>query len=116
MTRWRWVEKKNDLLIELLYQMAQSLKFNNMDKLTIQKNSYHPKGFVEIETEQHGLRKAALAVLSGERPIQATVVGKVQTAPPMTLPAEIAKPALGAPKAVVPPLPTIDAKKLPDAT
>jgi hypothetical protein len=112
----RWVEKKNGLLVDLLYQMAQSLGYD-IDKVAIQNNSYHPKGFVEIETEQHALRKAALAVFSGERPIQATVVGKVQTAQPMSLPDEInplqpaiTQPALVAPKQVMPSLPTIDAE------
>ncbi len=63
----RWVEKKNGLLIELLYQMAQRLNYD-IDKVAIEKNIYHPKGFVELETEQHALRKAALAIFSGERP------------------------------------------------
>jgi hypothetical protein len=111
----RWVEKKSSLLVDLLYQMAQSLGYD-IDKVTIQNGAYHPIGFVEIETEQHGLRKAALAVLSGERPIQTTVVGNVQTTQPMSLPDEIKAPqsavklsSLATPKAVVP-LPTIDAE------
>lgn len=110
----RWVEKKNNLLIDLLYQMAQSLGYD-IDKVTIENNAYHPKGFVEIEIEQHALRKAALAVFAGDRPIQATVVGKVQTTQLLSLPDEIsapqsAKPALGAPKSIVPSLSTIDAE------
>jgi hypothetical protein len=93
----RWVETKNTLLIELLYQMAsQRLKYD-IDKVAIEKNVYHPKGFVEIEAEQHGLRKAALAVFSGERPIQATVVGRVQTTQPLPRLEEVGptQPALG---------------------
>jgi len=91
----RWVETKSGLLIELLYQMAQRLKYD-IDKVAIEKNVYHPKGFVEIETEQHALRKAALAVFSGEQAIQATVVGRVQTTQPLTLPEELGpvRPAL----------------------
>lgn len=91
----RWVDKKSGLLIDLLYEMAQRLKYD-IDKVAIEKNVYHPKGFVEIETEQHSLRKAALAVFSGERPIQATVVGRVQTTQPLALPEELgpAQPAL----------------------
>ena len=84
----RSVETKNGLLIELLYQMAQRLKYD-IDKVAIEKNVYHPKGFVEIEAEQHALRKAALAVFSSERPIQATVVGRVQTTQPIALPEEL---------------------------
>lgn len=100
----RWVDKKGDLLIDLLYEMSQRLKYD-IDKVTMQKNAYHPLGFVEIETEQHALRKAALAVFSGERPIQATVVGRVQTAPPLSLADEIGagqsldrQPALASPR------------------
>ena len=94
----RWVEKKSGLLIDLLYQMAQRLKYD-IDKVAIEKNVYHPKGFVEIEKEQHALRKAALAVFSGEQAIQATVVGRVQTTQPLQLPSELgaAQPALGSP-------------------
>jgi len=92
----RWVEAKSGLLIELLYQMAQRLKYD-IDKVAIEKNVYHPKGFVEIEAEQHALRKAALAVFSGEQPIQATVVGRVQTSQPLELPEEIG-PAQPAPR------------------
>ena len=84
----RWVETKSGLLIELLYQMAQRLKYD-IDKVAIEKNVYHPKGFVEIETEQHALRKAALAVFSGQQAIQATVVGRVQTTHPLELPEEL---------------------------
>jgi hypothetical protein len=92
----RWVEKKNGLLIDLLYQMAQRLKYD-IDKVAIEKNVYHLRGFVETETEQIALRKAALAVLSGERPIQTTVVGRVQTTQRLPLQEEIG-PALAAPK------------------
>jgi hypothetical protein len=92
----RWVEKKNSLLIDLLYQMAQRLKYD-IDKVAIEKNVYHPIGFVETETEQIALRKAALAVLSGERPIQTTVIGRVQTTQQLPLPEEIG-PALPASK------------------
>lgn len=84
----RWVETKNGLLIDLLSQMAQRLNYD-IDKVAIEKNVYHPKGFVEIEAEQHALRKAALAVFSSERPIQAAVVGRVQIAQPMMLPEEL---------------------------
>jgi Family of unknown function (DUF6680) len=116
----RWVEKKTTLLTDLLYAMAQNLGYD-IDKVAIQNNAYHPKGFVEIETEQHALRKATLAVFSGERPIQTTVVGRVQTTQPLPLPAEInppaiavRQPALVAPKPAVSRLPTIQAEVVPE--
>ena len=84
----RWVERKSVLMVDLLYEMAKRLNYD-IDKVAIQNNVYHPEGFVEIETEQHALRKASLAVFSGERPIQATVVGCVQTILPLELLEEI---------------------------
>jgi hypothetical protein len=81
----RWVEKKNDLMVDLLYEMAKALGYD-IDKVAIQKNVYYPKGFWDIETEQHGLRKAALAVFSGERPVMVTTVGPVEVSPPLELP------------------------------
>jgi hypothetical protein len=105
----RWVEKKSNLLVDLLYQMAQSLGYD-IDKVAIEKNSYHPLGFVEIETEQHALRKAALAVFSGERPLQATVVGRVQTTQPLPPPdaPTVVRSALRTPASPVPALPTAE--------
>lgn len=110
----RWVETKTGLLIELLYQMAQRLKYD-IDKVAIEKNVYHPKGFVEIETEQHALRKAALAVFSSERPIQATIVGRVQTAQPMALPKELgpAQPVPAPDEQWRPALPILEAEVIP---
>lgn len=113
----RWVEKKNDLLYELLYQMAQRLNYD-IDKVTIQKNVYYPKGFWDIESEQHALRKAALKVFSGEQAIQATVVGPVQTMEPLPLPEEInapqlRQPLLSPPTPAVSDLPTIQAEVVP---
>ena len=92
----RWVDKKNGLLVDLLHQMAQSLDYD-IDKVTIQKNAYHPIGFAEVETEQHALRKAMLATFSGERPVQTTVVGRVQMTGELPPPEEAVPPALPRP-------------------
>ena len=99
----RWLEKKSELLIDLLYAMAQRLDYD-IDKVTIQKNVYHPQGHVEIELEQQALRKAALKVLSGESPIQATVVGRVHTTAPLPPPEEVRPPAPALPRPVLPAL------------
>jgi Family of unknown function (DUF6680) len=78
----RWVEKKTDLLMELLYEMAQCLGYD-IDRASIQKNAYYPKGFQDVELEQHALRKSALQVFSGERPLPLTMVGPVQVEKPL---------------------------------
>lgn len=81
----RWVDKKNDLMVELLYKMAKSLGYD-IDKVAIQKNVYYPKGFVDTEAEQHALRKAALAVFSGEKPLTVATVGPVEVTSQLQLP------------------------------
>jgi hypothetical protein len=97
----RWVEKKSGLLVDLLYEMAQRLGYH-IDKVTIQNNAYYPKGHWDIEVEQHALRKAALAVFSGERPIQSTVVGQVQITRPLPLAEEINERHAEGPRALPP--------------
>ena len=101
----RWVEKKNELLVDLLYEMAQSLKYD-IDKVSIQKNVYYPKGFWDIESEQHALRKAALQVFSGERPLPTTTVGPVQVTKSLELLDEPGRPQSARPS--LPPAPRIE--------
>lgn len=78
----RWVETKANRLFSLLLEMSKSLGYK-MDEAAIRTNMYHPIGFVQIEEEQHALRKAALETFSGQRPLQAAVIGSVQVAPPL---------------------------------
>ncbi len=84
----RWVDKRRELLVDLLYEMGQNLGYD-IDKVTIKNNAYYPKGHFEMETEQHALRKAALRVFSGDAPLVSTVVGTVQVAPPLPPPEEL---------------------------
>lgn len=94
-----WTQTKVDRLVNLLVEMSKALDFD-MDEAAIRTNIYHPIGFVQIETEQHALRKAALEIFSGERPLQTTVIGPVQVAPPL--------PAWDPPAAPPPALPNPD--------
>jgi hypothetical protein len=84
----RWVERKQELLTELLHEMALALGYD-ISKATIKDDTYYPQGYVDVEQEQHALRKAALEVFSGARPLAATVVGEVQTSAPLPLLNEI---------------------------
>jgi|SRR5215469_5807337 len=77
-----WTLVKTNRLVSLLLEMSKSLKFE-MDEAAIRTNIYHPVGFVQIEEEQHALRKAALQIFSGERPLQTAVIGPVQVAAPL---------------------------------
>ncbi len=72
----RWGEKQDEYLVELLHEMAKCLGYD-IDKVTIRKNAYYPKGYGEVETELHALRKAALGVFSGRRPFPMTIFGPV---------------------------------------
>lgn len=68
-----WVEKKNDLLSDLLYEMGSSLGFE-FDKVHIKKAGYIPKGYTDIEQEQNYIRRSTIEVLDGKRPIPLTIL------------------------------------------
>ncbi len=84
----RWLDTKQQLLTELLHEMALALGYD-ISKATIKDDTYYPQGYVDVEQEQHALRKAALEVFSGTRPLATTVLGAVQTSAPLPLLNEI---------------------------
>jgi len=57
-------EKANDLNAALLAAMGRSLGYE-FDKVTLKKGCYYPEWFVNIETEQHALRRQFLELLDG---------------------------------------------------
>jgi hypothetical protein len=71
--RKAWNDKSQELLIELLYKIAQSLHFK-FDKEYIQQSSYTPRIYGEIEQETLAIRRAILEVLSGRIPLPMNVV------------------------------------------
>jgi hypothetical protein len=73
----RWGEKQDDLVVDLLHTMANNLGYD-IDKVTIRKNGYYPKGYIEVENELHALRKVALEVFGGKRPLPMAIVGPVE--------------------------------------
>ncbi|QZN91905.1 DUF6680 family protein [Idiomarina abyssalis] len=68
-----WVDKSNDLLSDLLYEMGISLGFE-FDKVHIKKAGYIPKGYADAENEQIYIRKATIEVLEGKRPLPLDIV------------------------------------------
>jgi len=88
----RWLEKKFDLLIDLIYEMGQSLGYKDIDKAAIRDNTYLPQGYVDVEAEWHRVRKGWLEVLDGLRPIAMTMVGPVEVQAPIKLPEDAALP------------------------
>ena len=67
----RWMDRGLELLIDLLYEMSRSLKYN-FDKVALKKNFYAPLGHSQLETEQRLLRQQALEITAGKRPIWIT--------------------------------------------
>jgi serine protease inhibitor len=87
----RWVDRRRELLVDLIYEMGQNLGYD-IDKVAIKNNAYYPKGHWEVETEFHALRKAALRVCSGEQSIATTMLGPVEVTPPLPPPEDLALP------------------------
>lgn len=57
--------KRNDLFLDLLYCMARALNYD-FDKDHIKNTSYTPQGYVDVENEQHLIRKGILGILNGD--------------------------------------------------
>lgn len=81
----RWLERKFDLLVDLVYEIAQDLGYSELTKAAIRDHTYVPQGHVDVETEWHNIRKAWLEVLGGKRPLPMTVVGTVEVEQPLPL-------------------------------
>lgn len=68
-----WVEKTNDLLSDLLYEMGSSLGFE-FDKVHIKKAGYIPKAYADQENEQNFIRRSLVEVLMGNKSIPLNIV------------------------------------------
>lgn len=72
-TRRAWQTKANDLLSELLHQMAIDLKIP-FSKSEITDNSYYPDSYVIDELRQQETKHLLLQVLQNGRPINIRVI------------------------------------------
>ena len=63
-----WIEKRGELLIELLYSMGSSLGYD-YNKTHLKNSVYAPKGHFDFENEQTRIRSAVLDVLTGQKAI-----------------------------------------------
>jgi hypothetical protein len=70
-----WVDKMQDLFTELLFQMAESLRFD-FDKVQIKKQGYTPVLYENLESEQALLRQGLIGVLTGRGSIPIHVGGQ----------------------------------------
>jgi hypothetical protein len=79
----RWMEKKFDLLVELVYLIGQSLGYKYVDRTAIRDHTYVPQGYEDVELEGQRIRKAVLEVLTGRHPLVMTMLGPVQVEKPI---------------------------------
>jgi hypothetical protein len=68
-----WGTKRVKLLVDLLHSMGSYLGFD-LDKTHIGNEAYFPQGYSSLEDDQTAIRKAALEVLAGKRPLRMFVV------------------------------------------
>ncbi len=61
-----WVNRNEDLLTNLLYQMGLALGYN-YDKVAIKRNSYTPVGHSNVDNENQSIRTNLIEVLKGEK-------------------------------------------------
>lgn len=67
-----WVDRRLVLLVELLHKMATNLGFN-FDKTHIKNQCYSPRGWGDVETDQHAIRASLAAILQGKRPFPMSI-------------------------------------------
>lgn len=67
-----WHTRREDLLIDLLHQMAIKLGYD-FDKTAIRRTVYFPKGYGDVEGDQFKIRKGLVSVLEGKKPIAVTI-------------------------------------------
>jgi hypothetical protein len=64
-----WVEKRVDLLVDLLHEMGLSLGYD-FNKTQIKNGTYAPVAHGRIEEEQEKVRQFAIELLEGKRALQ----------------------------------------------
>lgn len=61
-----WLKRTELLLVDLLHAMSTCLGYS-FDKAHIKNSSYYPKGYGEIELDQHRTRKSLVELLEGKK-------------------------------------------------
>ena len=74
-----WQNRRKDLLIDLLYEISNSLGYSH-DKSQIKSGAYYPQGYVNVENENTETRQLWLEVLRGNR--QVPMKAEVFASPP----------------------------------
>lgn len=63
---YAWTERSNELLADLLYEMANSVGYD-FDKVHLKKGSYTPQGYADIELEQGFIRRSFVQLFLGNK-------------------------------------------------
>jgi hypothetical protein len=71
-----WGVRGDDLFVDLLFEMAKALDYD-FDKQVIRRNAYMPQLYGDMEQEIHALRRGAVEVLEGKRPLPMRIMGMV---------------------------------------
>ncbi|HXG53702.1 MAG TPA: DUF6680 family protein [candidate division Zixibacteria bacterium] len=69
-----WAAKGDELFVNLLFALAVDVGFR-FDRVQLMKGAYSPIAHGELELEQQQLRKFAIDLLSGGRPLKMEVTG-----------------------------------------
>jgi hypothetical protein len=77
-----WDERHRKLMTKLLTEMAKILGYK-LQQFDVLDGGYYPQAFADIELEQQALRREAIQVFSGKRPL---VVSPAAPAPPSPFP------------------------------
>ena len=62
-----WTERSNELLTDLLYEMAQSVGYV-FDKVQLKRGSYTPQGHADVEFELNFIRRSFVDLFIGKKP------------------------------------------------
>jgi hypothetical protein len=87
-----WVKRGEDLLVELLYAMAQCLGYD-FDKVTLRRGCYSPRGHAEDELMQRFIRDNWAKVVSGRQPLQMQITLSKEQLAAQNAPNESQQPA-----------------------
>jgi len=77
-----WHDQHQKHFTRLLTEIAKVLGYK-LQQLDVLEGGYYPQGFVDIEMEQQAIRRAAIEILSGKRPL---LVSPAAPAPPSPFP------------------------------
>ena len=71
-----WVNKNEELLTNMLYEMGKTLDYN-FDKVLIKRNAYLPVGHERAEQEEQTLREGLIKIIKGEETLPISVYQEV---------------------------------------